>query len=239
MPGAVRRRLRGWRPGSAPSGAQRTSDSRHAGAQAPPCPSRGTRGCGGAIFDRPRTPVRERRGSCRSCLAGGCLAGGPLGRSRVIPPLARRMGVLAASFFLLVSGLPTGGPGPARAAGTVSLSALGAPHTQDFNTLANSGTSNTVPTGWDISESGTNANTTYTAGTGAATRGTPTASAPRPAPSEHSVVSVAAVSSHSSAPSSRTTLAARSRRSPLPTQANSGGSVRTRAGARPTASTSS
>ncbi len=85
----------------------------------------------------------------------------------MIPPLARRMGVLAASFFLLASGLPTGGPGPARAAGTVSLSALGSAHTQDFNTLASSGTANTaVPTGWEFSESGTNANTTYRAGTG-------------------------------------------------------------------------
>jgi uncharacterized protein len=57
---------------------------------------------------------------------------------------------------------------PAQALGTISLTALGTPYTQDFNTLASSGTANTttVPTGWDFSESGTNANTTYRAGTG-------------------------------------------------------------------------
>ena len=54
-----------------------------------------------------------------------------------------------------------------RAAGTISLTTLGTAYIQDFNTLASSGTANTaVPTGWDFSESGTNANTTYRAGTG-------------------------------------------------------------------------
>jgi predicted extracellular nuclease len=48
---------------------------------------------------------------------------------------------------------------------------LGSPYTQDFNTLASTGTSSTVPTGWAFSESGTNANTTYTAGTGSSTTG--------------------------------------------------------------------
>lgn len=53
------------------------------------------------------------------------------------------------------------------AAGTVSLTTLGSAYTQDFNTLASSGITNTtVPTGWEFSESGTNANTTYRAGTG-------------------------------------------------------------------------
>jgi len=56
---------------------------------------------------------------------------------------------------------------PAQAAGSVSLTAFGTAYTQDFNSLASSGTANTaVPTGWDFSESGTNANTTYRAGTG-------------------------------------------------------------------------
>jgi predicted extracellular nuclease len=58
-----------------------------------------------------------------------------------------------------------------QAAGTVSLTAFGSAYTQDFNTLASSGTSSVVPTGWDFSESGTNANTTYTAGTGSGTAG--------------------------------------------------------------------
>ena len=54
-----------------------------------------------------------------------------------------------------------------RAAGTISLTTHGTAYVQDFNTLASSGTANTsVPTGWDFSESGTNANTTYRAGTG-------------------------------------------------------------------------
>ncbi len=44
-------------------------------------------------------------------------------------------------------------------------------YTQDFNTLASSGTSSTMPSGWIFSESGTNANTTYTAGTGAGNGG--------------------------------------------------------------------
>jgi uncharacterized protein len=55
----------------------------------------------------------------------------------------------------------------AQAAGSVSLTSFGSAYTQDFNTLASSGIANTtVPTGWEFSESGTNANTTYRAGTG-------------------------------------------------------------------------
>ena len=55
----------------------------------------------------------------------------------------------------------------AGAAGTVSLTTLGSAYTEDFNTLASSGTANTtIPNGWEFSESGTNANTTYRAGTG-------------------------------------------------------------------------
>ena len=52
----------------------------------------------------------------------------------------------------------------------ISLTGVGT-YTQDFNTLANIGTSSTVPTGWAFSESGTNANTTYTAGTGSGNAG--------------------------------------------------------------------
>ncbi len=60
---------------------------------------------------------------------------------------------------------------PALAAGTVSLTALDTPYAQDFDTLASSGTSSVVPVGWEFSESGTNANTVYTAGTGSSTAG--------------------------------------------------------------------
>jgi uncharacterized protein len=73
--------------------------------------------------------------------------------------------LLAIFVSLLAPGL--GGALPALAAGTVSLTALGAAYTQDFNTLASSGIANTaVPLGWEFSESGTNGNTTYRAGTG-------------------------------------------------------------------------
>lgn len=67
----------------------------------------------------------------------------------------------------LVFGLFSAGVSPARAAGTVTLTALDTAYSEDFNTLASTGTANTaVPNGWDFSESGTNANTTYRAGTG-------------------------------------------------------------------------
>lgn len=52
---------------------------------------------------------------------------------------------------------------------TISLTS--GTYSQDFNTLANSGTSSVTPTGWLFSETGTNANTTYTAGTGSSTAG--------------------------------------------------------------------
>jgi hypothetical protein len=45
------------------------------------------------------------------------------------------------------------------------------PYSQNFDSLASSGTSSTLPSGWFFSESGTNANTTYTAGTGSSTTG--------------------------------------------------------------------
>lgn len=49
----------------------------------------------------------------------------------------------------------------------VSLTTLGAPYAQDFNTLAASGTTNTaVPAGWAFLETGTSANATYAASTG-------------------------------------------------------------------------
>lgn len=53
----------------------------------------------------------------------------------------------------------------------VSLTAVGTPVVQNFDGLAASGTSSTVPTGWAFAETGANANTTYTAGTGSANGG--------------------------------------------------------------------
>ena len=45
------------------------------------------------------------------------------------------------------------------------------PYTQNFNTLAKTGTASTLPTGWLLLETGTNANATYTAGTGSSNSG--------------------------------------------------------------------
>jgi hypothetical protein len=42
---------------------------------------------------------------------------------------------------------------------------------QNFDTLATTGTSSVLPVGWAFSESGTNANATYTAGTGSGNAG--------------------------------------------------------------------
>jgi len=53
----------------------------------------------------------------------------------------------------------------------VTLTALGTPIGESFDTLANTGTSSTTPAGWTFAESGTNANGIYTAGTGSATAG--------------------------------------------------------------------
>jgi hypothetical protein len=69
------------------------------------------------------------------------------------------------SLFLISGALAASTATTAGAAG-VSLTTIGSSYTQDFNTLANSSTSNTVPSGWAFSEGGTNANTTYRAGTG-------------------------------------------------------------------------
>ncbi|MDQ2999605.1 MAG: hypothetical protein M3R61_21435, partial [Chloroflexota bacterium] len=72
---------------------------------------------------------------------------------------------------LLFSGL-LGVTQPAQAAGSISLSTVGVSYTQNFDTLAAAGTTNTLlPTGWDFAESGTNANTTYSAGTGSSNTG--------------------------------------------------------------------
>ncbi len=57
------------------------------------------------------------------------------------------------------------------AAGSISLMTSGVAYTENFDTLANSGTSSTVPNGWDFSESLANANTTYTANNGASNSG--------------------------------------------------------------------
>src|SRR6266540_3973637 len=59
---------------------------------------------------------------------------------------------------------------PRLGAQCLSLSSLAA-YTQNFDTLASTGTSSVVPVGWKFAESSTNANTTYTAGTGSGNAG--------------------------------------------------------------------
>ena len=49
---------------------------------------------------------------------------------------------------------------------SISLGSLGSPYTQDFNTLATSGTSSSMPSGWVFLETGTAANSTYTGNSG-------------------------------------------------------------------------
>jgi hypothetical protein len=63
---------------------------------------------------------------------------------------------------------------PATMANPIPLTAVDTAYTQDFNGLANSGTPSTtspVPTGWLFLETGSNANATYSAGTGSSTTG--------------------------------------------------------------------
>src|SRR5438046_2562266 len=43
--------------------------------------------------------------------------------------------------------------------------------TEDFDTLANASTSSVVPAGWELNETGSGANTTYSAGTGSSSTG--------------------------------------------------------------------
>ena len=59
----------------------------------------------------------------------------------------------------------------AQAGSPASLLALDTPYTQNFDTLASAGTSSVLPAGWEFVESGTNANTIYTAGTGSGNTG--------------------------------------------------------------------
>ena len=56
------------------------------------------------------------------------------------------------------------------ALGQISLT-TGTPYNQNFDSLASSGTSSTVPPSWAFLEAGSGANSTYTAGTGSSTAG--------------------------------------------------------------------
>jgi hypothetical protein len=75
----------------------------------------------------------------------------------------RKLAAIAVAAFLGSTAVP--------ASAQVSLPALGVPVSENFDTLASSGTSSAVPAGWAFAETGTNANGLYTAGTGSATAG--------------------------------------------------------------------
>lgn len=55
--------------------------------------------------------------------------------------------------------------------GSIILTNASNSYSQNFDTLASTGTSSTLPADWAFFESGTNANTTYTAGTGSSNAG--------------------------------------------------------------------
>ena len=76
-----------------------------------------------------------------------------------------RLQVVVASVLIIVCQVA-----PA-AAQTISLTTMGTAYTQNFDTLASTGTSSVVPAGWAFGETGTAANTTYTAGTGSSATG--------------------------------------------------------------------
>lgn len=77
--------------------------------------------------------------------------------------------------FVLVFVFLTFAVGNALGQGTppvcASLTTVNPFYTQDFDTLAASGTSSTVPPGFGFAETGTGANTTYAAGTGSSNTG--------------------------------------------------------------------
>jgi predicted extracellular nuclease len=79
--------------------------------------------------------------------------------------------ILALIAALAMAILPAATVRPVFAAGSISLSTSGETYHQDFDSLAPTGTSSTVPTGWDFAETGTNADTAYTAGTGSSNAG--------------------------------------------------------------------
>lgn len=59
----------------------------------------------------------------------------------------------------------------ANVSAQVSLGTINTAYTQDFNTLANTGTSSVMPAGWQFRETGTNADTLYNTGTGSSNAG--------------------------------------------------------------------
>jgi MYXO-CTERM domain-containing protein len=83
----------------------------------------------------------------------------------------KQKGLLSLVLCLLVAAVvPDVGAAAEGPMGAIALTA-GVPYTQDFDSLANTGTSGLAPDGWAFSETGAGANTTYTAGAGSNTAG--------------------------------------------------------------------
>lgn len=85
---------------------------------------------------------------------------------KTISQLATLIVILA-----MVMGFLPAGQQQVQAAGSISLAVFDSAYTENFDTLTSTGTSSTVPTGWEFLESGTSANSIYTAGTGSSTTG--------------------------------------------------------------------
>jgi len=83
----------------------------------------------------------------------------------IIARATRRLSTVALFAVVLL------GADPAGAQTCVSLATLGSAVAQNFDTLASSGTSSALPTGWFLFETGSNADTTYAAGTGSSNTG--------------------------------------------------------------------
>ncbi|MFN7928322.1 MAG: hypothetical protein U0Y68_10315 [Blastocatellia bacterium] len=80
-----------------------------------------------------------------------------------------RSAFVALLFFIIITALFRWS---ASSAGTnISLTAIGAPYTQNFDALAATGTSANLPPGWSLSETGTSADENYRASDGASNAG--------------------------------------------------------------------
>ncbi|HEV2883995.1 MAG TPA: C25 family cysteine peptidase [Pyrinomonadaceae bacterium] len=85
--------------------------------------------------------------------------------------LLKTAGVFVALFALMLFPSATASAQTQTPASPTPISVVLTPYSQDFNTLASTGTSSTLPSGWAFSELDTAQNNTYTAGTGSSTTG--------------------------------------------------------------------
>ncbi|HRX03274.1 MAG TPA: hypothetical protein P5148_09025, partial [Anaerolineae bacterium] len=83
----------------------------------------------------------------------------------------RTLLTLTLLILMLVSIAPAAAAPYALPDGPTAAILLSGTYSQDFDTLVSSGTSSVLPGGWALAEGGTNANATYTAGTGSSTAG--------------------------------------------------------------------